>query len=67
MNLRITEEGDDFGTVEFSPGRDDPFTISGYGGGEIKIAIPIYSHEAAQLIELLQPLADRDPEREESP
>lgn len=60
-DFSIRDEGEDFGTLVAFPGQDDSFEVSGYATrGQVKIALPIYAHEARALIEILEPLAARD-------
>lgn len=56
--IQVTVEKDeDSGTLVFRPGKDDSFLVHGHGG-DVRIEVPLYSHEAAHLIELLKPLAE---------
>jgi hypothetical protein len=50
------DSGEDFGTIVITPERDDQVTISGYTG-EVSISFPLYSQEAAELIEVLSGIA----------
>lgn len=61
MDISIKDEGEDFADVYFKPGEDDPFGVDGYGH-DVTIRVPLYAHEAAELIELLAPLAARKEE-----
>jgi hypothetical protein len=52
------DEGDDFGTLILTPGQDDHIEVSGYGErGGISIKVALYSHEAANVREVLEPLS----------
>ena len=60
MDISIdNDEGLDFGTLVFQPDRDDSFEV--YSNGIItEIRIPLYNHEAREVIEVLQTIADRE-------
>jgi hypothetical protein len=52
------EEGQDFGSVTLTPGEDDRVELSGYGGrSEMRLRFSLYSGEARELIEKLEPIA----------
>lgn len=57
--LLDNDEGLDFATLVIAPGRDDSFEVGGYGGGGISIRIPLYTHQAREVVEVLTPLAER--------
>jgi hypothetical protein len=57
-DFRLEDSEDDFGTLVMYPGQDDSFEVGGYAErGRVALRLPIYAHEAAELIELLTPLA----------
>lgn len=61
MEFRIEDEGPDFGTLVVTPGQDDRFAVHGYATrGEVHIEFALYNYEARALIELLQPIADKE-------
>ena len=60
MQIRVNDTGEDFATIRLEPGQDDSFSVAGYGSrGGVSIELPLYAHEAAELIELLEPIARR--------
>lgn len=59
MDIHVEhDEGEDFGKLILTPGRDDYIEVSGYGDGSIKIQVPLYNYEARELIEKLGMVAE---------
>lgn len=62
MDCTILEDsGLDFNTIELSLHCDDTVRVS-YDDGHCLLELPLYSHEAAALRDLLSTFADRPPQ-----
>ena len=56
MRIRIEDAEEDYGTLVVTLERDDSATLGGYGN-EMALRLPLYAHEAADIIEALTPIA----------
>lgn len=54
---QIESEDVDFGTVYIDVGLQDDLSVT-YSDGVVTIALPLYNRQAAELIEVLQPIAE---------
>lgn len=57
MDFTIEDAELDYGTLVIEPGRDNDITLS-VTGGTAELRIPLFNHEAKELIEKLTPLAE---------
>lgn len=56
-------KGQDFATLRLAPGRDDSMAMH-VDGRTSWLDVPLYAHEARELIEILRPLANERGEEE---
>jgi hypothetical protein len=56
MRIQIEDAEEDYGTLVVHIERDDSVTLGGYGR-EMTLRLPLYSHEAADIIDALTPMA----------
>lgn len=57
MNIQIEHTpAEDFGTLVVCFGEDDSVSLSGYGH-DMKLTLPMYAHEAQEIIDALSKLA----------
>lgn len=61
MRVSIDDE-DDYGTLVVQIGRDDSVTLGGYGT-EMTLRLPLYAHEAQDIIDVLTPIAKAGQDR----
>lgn len=58
MNISVIHDpGEDFGTLVVRLEKDDMITLSGFGN-EMALKLPLYSHEAKRVRELLLPVEE---------
>ncbi len=56
MRIRLEDADEDYGTLVVELERDDSINLSGHGNA-MTLRLPLYAHEAADIIEMLTPIA----------
>jgi hypothetical protein len=59
MNISLVDDEDDYGTLLIKLDRDDSASLGGHGN-DMALRLPLYAHEARELIRVLTPLAASD-------
>jgi hypothetical protein len=66
MRVSTDDEGEDYGTLVVHLEHDDSVSLGGYGN-DLMLRLPLYAHEAQDIIDALTPIANAGKESEFSP